>query len=646
MRQSRISANLAIFGPDRYSLAHPFFINTSKNKDRPLPSAADATPRFSNLAVDLVVALLTAAFCWLAVRGLLVLSPLGVGMSSDLQNYAQILEATLHPELFVHDPVGALLPRDPGVPNMLTELAPFFSGANMAESLILAGGTAIFCQIFGWYVFGRLVFGSPALSAFLAVVGSTTFYWAFGTYWGACHEEAVPRIFFNALWPFFLLAGTWAMRSVKIRLALSLALGLSIFVHSVSALMLGGMFLTVFLLRPVKHRNASTFVLSANSRRPRPGGLLKHLASTFACTFLYAVPVAAFLILRTPINNPDPASLELLRQMFELRFARDWGDIWGGFAKNVLPLVVDFPLLPLGALALIFILYKQDRLEGPARDLPLLMPFLLVGMLAVVLVCQAEIVLAPRFSRMSMSLEILRGTRFLVPMSLLCLAIALSLYIHRIPRLLSGAVALAAALVLFLVSPDKVVLAARMEVRDALGLEREMDAQAIVEAGQSELEALDAVEKNVPRDETVFAPMDAMSVRYVLKHPLEPVHKDGNILYHTRSMEPGRAWLDIQTGLRKDPRSALEAWGKSPARWMLSPRANLPEDFGRNENETLPTVPKITGKTDPHRTGAALKNPFGHAFSSPEKDAGTAAHTVPFDIVFANRDWVLLKKRG
>ncbi len=609
-----------------------------------MPNDAEMTPRFLNLAVDLVVALLTAAFCWLAVRGLLVLSPLGVGMSSDLQNYAQILEATFQPELFVHDPVGALLPRDPGVPNMLTNLAPFFSGANMAESLIVAGGTAIFCQIFGWYVFGRLVFGSPALSAFLAVVGSTTFYWAFGTYWGACHEEAVPRIFFNALWPFFLLAGTWAMRSLKIRLALSLALGLSIFVHSVSALMLGGMFLTVFLLHPVKPRLASAPSLLATGRRS--GGLFRHLATTLACTVLFAAPVLTFLVLRAPVANPDPASLELLRQMFELRFATDWGDIWGGFAKNVLPLVVDFPLLPLGALALIFILYKQDRLEGPARDLALLMPFLLVGMLAVVLVCQAEIVLAPRFSRMSMSLEILRGTRFLVPMSLLCLAIALSLYIHRIPRLLSGAVALAAALVLFLVSPDKVVLAARMEVRDALGLEREMDAQAIVEAGKSELEALDAVEKNVPRDETVFAPMDAMSVRYVLKHPLEPVHKDGNIFYHTRSMEPGRAWLDIQTGLRKDPRTALEAWAKSPARWMLSPRANLPEDFGTDKNGTLPPVSKDTARTGALKADAALKNAFGRAFALPEKDAGPAAHTVPFDIVFANRDWVLLKKRG
>ena len=76
--------------------------------------------------------------------------------------------------------------------------------------------------------------------ALLAAVGSITYYWAFGTYWGACHEQALPRIFFNALCPFFLLAGTWAMHSLKARGAVPISLSGSVASRSAASRMKNG----------------------------------------------------------------------------------------------------------------------------------------------------------------------------------------------------------------------------------------------------------------------------------------------------------------------------------------------------------------------------------------------------------------------
>ena len=42
---------------------------------------------------DLLLVLLAALFCWCALQGTLDLNPQGIGMDSDLQNYAQIMEA-------------------------------------------------------------------------------------------------------------------------------------------------------------------------------------------------------------------------------------------------------------------------------------------------------------------------------------------------------------------------------------------------------------------------------------------------------------------------------------------------------------------------------------------------------------------------
>jgi len=88
--------------------------------------------------------LLAALFCWCALQGTLELNPQGIGMDSDLQNYAQIMEAAEYPAAFALDPVASYFPRDPGVPNLLTDLAGLFPGGdNAAVDMLRVGSSPI-----------------------------------------------------------------------------------------------------------------------------------------------------------------------------------------------------------------------------------------------------------------------------------------------------------------------------------------------------------------------------------------------------------------------------------------------------------------------------------------------------------------------
>ena len=126
-------------------------------------------------------------------------------------------------------------------------------------------------------------------------------------------------------------------------------LGASIFVHSVSALMAGAMFLTSFLLL-------------ACQRKESGFSLARHMLQTFGCVLIYLVPVAFFLLWRVPVEQPSGDELEILKQVFALRFSRNWQDIWGSLFAVLAQYTYRIPLLPLGLAALVFLFCKKHLL--------------------------------------------------------------------------------------------------------------------------------------------------------------------------------------------------------------------------------------------------------------------------------------------
>ena len=502
---------------------------------------------------DFFVALACALFSYAAVQGILLLCPMGCGINTDLQNYAQVLEVSRNPAPFAADPLVNYLPHDPGLPNLLTILAGLFPKDTTAISLVLAGGLAIFAQLFCWYICGRVLFGRAGLAVLLTLLSSITWYWCFGTYWGATHEEAVPRIFFNALWAFLLLLSCRGLERSMPRYLCCILTGLGVFVHSVSAFMCGGIFLTLFFLLPVggwKHN------------------VLRHLASILLCVVLLALPILAFLGMRVTLEAPFPGSYNLVRTIFAARFAHDWGNVWERLLEQILLFSTTTPLIPLALAAMVFLFLKRRELPESCRPLATLLPLMLIGVAAVCLVCSLEMYLAPRLGRMSMGQEILRGTRFIIPVCLVAITCVLLLFWRRLPPWSCTTLVLATTIVLLCVSPDRMVLAARYYVCQTLHLPAQGAAEQMRRDNTTELDALLAIKRLVPKSEPIFSPDNTLSVRYVARHPLHPVHKDGIILYYARDYALAWQWLREQEAFaRNDSLSSI--WESTNTKWML-----------------------------------------------------------------------------
>lgn len=532
------------------------------------------TKTFSLRAADICVALACALIAAAAVHGMHYMLPLGIGINTDLQNYAQILEVHRHPELFAADPAGQLFPFDPGVPNLLSILAELFPGETSAVSLLSAGGVAIFCHLLCWYLGGRILFGSPSLAIVLSLVSSITWYWSFGTYWGCAHEEPIPRLFFNALWPFLVILACKGLDRTWPRYVLCLLTGLAVCIHSVSTLMCGGMFLTVFFLLPAQGWQGW-----------RRGSIVRHLGSTAVCVILYALPVLTFLSLRVPVETPVPGALSLFREIFAVRFGKDYSHPWSDLAGTLIQYATQAPVLTLAFVAMVFLFVRRNNLSGYSLALARLLPLMVAGIAAVTLVCALEMTLAAHFGRMHMSQEILRGTRFLIPVSLLALCCVLSLVWRRLPGWTCTVLPLLLAGTLFVASPDRMMCALRASADLLLqGETTREDVVSLVEHNRLELEALQAVERLVPRNEPIFSPDNTMSVRYVARYPLHPVHKDGNIIYYCRDYALGTQWLREQTALAaKEP--LTDIWQSTETRWMLV-NTRTWQDLGRNARLT------------------------------------------------------------
>ena len=118
------------------------------------------------------------------------------------------------------------------------------------------------------------------------------------------------------------------------------------------------------------------------------------------------------------------------------------------------------------------------------------------------------------------------------------------------------------------------VLAARYYVCQTLHLPAQVAAEQMRVTNARELDALWAIKRLVPKNEPIFSPDNALSVRYVLRHPLHPVHKDGIILYYARDYALAWQWLREQEAFERDD-SLDSIWRSTRTKWMLVSKKTL-----------------------------------------------------------------------
>lgn len=505
---------------------------------------------------DLLLVLLAALFCWCSLQGTLQLNPRGIGMDSDLQNYAQILEVAKAPADFAADPVAAFFPLDPGVPNLLTTLAGCFPASDgSAVSMLRIGALGVFLHFLAYYVLGRWLFRSPSLAALLSLLMSVAVHWAFGTFWGSMRSDPVPRIFYADLWPFLLMLACTAVKKPVLQPLVLLLGGCAMLVHTVSALMGGAMFFMGFFL----------------CRQGR--SLWRHAGLSALNLVCFAVPVALYaLFFLSDTPAPPAGHAALFADVRALRFSRDWHDVWQSLGGILAYYTFPVPLFPAAALAGLVLFRQWRRTEGPLRSLLRLMPGMLLGIAGGCLLCALEMELARRLGRQNLSQEVLRGTRFLVPLAWLLLTAALSLYWHKLSAPLRGGLVVLLVLALLGAGQGKQVVAARHALAQASGWSwldtaeaRRIGAQAL-----KQQEALLALQEHAAAGELLFCDRDCMAARYVAHVPVLPLHKDGNIIYYAGDPVLAGRWLRMQRRMAGGEDGYVDVWLREEAPLLLT----------------------------------------------------------------------------
>lgn len=505
---------------------------------------------------DLLLVLLAALFCWCALQGTLDLNPQGIGMDSDLQNYAQIMEAGECPTAFARDPVASFFPQDPGVPNLLTALAGLLpDGDNAATDMLRVGALGVFLHFLAYYILGRCLFRSPSLAALLSILMSIAVHWSFGTFWGSMRSDPVPRIFYADLWPFLLLLACAAVKRPSLQPVVMFLSGCAMLVHTVSALMGGAMFFMAFFLLW------------------RDRGLWRHAGLSLLNLLSFAVPVVIYLKVFLADTPAPPAEYTgLFAEVRALRYSKDWHDVWQSLADILRYYTFPVPLFPAAAVAAAILFKKRQQLAGPVRTLLRLMPGMVLGIAGGCVLCALEMWLARHLGRQNMSQEILRGTRFLVPLSWLLLTCLLSLYWQGVAPLLRRGIVVLLAVVLLSLGQGKQVVAARHALADVTGLSwlDTQEARQIKVRSLRLQDALRALRAQAGPEELVFADGDCMAVRFAARMPMLPVHKDGNVIYYAGDPVLAGRWLAMQRCMAADGAGYMDVWRTEQAALLLT----------------------------------------------------------------------------
>ena len=442
------------------------------------------------------------------------------------------------------------------MPNLLTALAGLFPGGdNAATDMLRVGALGVFLHFLAYYILGRCLFRSPSLAALLSILMCIAVHWSFGTFWGSMRSDPVPRIFYADLWPFLLLLACAAVKRPQLQPVVMFLAGCAMLVHTVSALMGGAMFFMAF------------FLLWQDR------GLWRHAGLSLLNLLSFAVPVVIYMgIFLADTPAPPAGYAGLFAEVRALRYSKDWHDVWQSLADILRYYTFPIPILPAAAVSAVVLFRKRQQLAGPVRTLLRLMPGMVLGIVGGCVLCALEMWLARHLGRQNMSQEILRGTRFLVPLSWLLLTCLLSLYWQGIAPLLRRGFVVLLAVVLLSLGQGKQVVAARHALADVTGLSwlDTQEARQIKVRSLRLQDALRALRAQAGPEELVFADGDCMAVRFAARMPMLPVHKDGNVIYYAGDPVLAGRWLAMQRCMAADGAGYMDVWRTEQAALLLT----------------------------------------------------------------------------
>lgn len=497
---------------------------------------------------------LAACYAWAALCGVLEISSGGAALDSDLRTYAQGMAGVGHPECFRDDPVLRVVTHHNSIWNVQRFLAVFLTpGDSYAVGLLRAGALALFIFYAGYYFLGRWLFRSPGLASLLALAMGVTFWVGWGTFWGVTHSDPVPRVFFAAIWPFLLLGAVAALNRPWLRLLVMLGVGLSIWVHSISALATGAMLFMAFALK--KSENQS---------------LTSHLLHCLACLSLFFIPVLAFL---WPTLSQEKIfssmDMEALKNVFNLRYVEDYSMVWLQLRDYLLRYSLAPPLFLAGLAG-----WLLARSQGAARVRALagMYPGFLLGLAGVVIFSWLEGRWAAIAGHLPLGHELVRGARFLVPLSWLAVVAGVACFWPRLCVLWRVTTVVAALSAVLLYTSDRQHIAALHYLHASWLSPYGEEAQEAMHRSAERRTVFETLRKMTRPGEMVFSNDGDLAVRYLALRGLFHAFKDGANAFYDRDADRARTWLRYNALMSREPTGYIDAWLASGVPWLLSSR--------------------------------------------------------------------------
>lgn len=507
-------------------------------------------------AADLLFILLAALYAVAVACGVPDMASGGADMDSDLSTYAFSMAGLAHPEYFVNDPILRTLTPANSFWNLFQFFADLLTPDNAyAVGLFRAGALSIFLGLCSAYALGRWLFSSPGLAALLAMLFSVTIWVGWGTFWGLTHSDPIPRTLYAALWPLLLLAGLAGAVRACLRPLAMFCVGLSVWMHGLNGLAFGGMLFCAYALM-----------------RPDTLNFKGHVLNLLLCLVCYFIPVVLFL--RASLGQPQDftsADMATFQELFRLRWSRDYTQTVEAIPGYLFRYAFQPPIFLL-AVCGAFVAWRAG--SERVRLLLRLYPGMLIGLAFVVLFSWAESRFAAQYGRLPMGHELIRGLRYLIPLSWLLIVALLAPLWPRIPRLLRVAAVAALACGLFLGNPDRQNVGAQHALAQWTGLPLPYEQRAQQWRAHSRLhrDALDAVARIVPAGERVYSSSGDMGVRHLALRPLDHTFKDGSHPFYNKNIEAARVWLRFNRYHAAGEQGYIAAWQASESPWLLTDR--------------------------------------------------------------------------
>lgn len=201
-------------------------------------------------------------------------------------------------------------------------------------------------------------------------------------------------------------------------------------------------------------------------------------------------------------------------------------------------------------------------------------PGMLLALALVALFSWAEFQLAARLGRLPLGHDLIRGTRFLVPLAWLMVVSGVACFWPRLRKIFRFSLLAGIALAVLLLNQDRWHMGALHSLARHTGLTLPLQdrAEDRLRHNAARREALEKLSALTRPGDVVFSDNGDSAIRYLALRGLFHSFKDGLYPYYGKDADWARVWLRYNALMQRGPTGYIDAWLASGVSWLLSGR--------------------------------------------------------------------------